>query len=365
MKMNKGFNVTMPNVAFAWGTQYHMSGDEFLLYAHLQFMRQGGQWNQTLTSVDMIIHYLGLETKNKQRDKDKVIESLNNLAEKGYITIDCVGNMKKDFFTVQQVQEILSTDFVAEVEEDGKTRKFMGYTKLSGEHYNLANNEGRALMMITYTGWRNNINYKVPKSEWVKVLGIAKSTLEESFIDYKTRFLDVIEGNHYKDEAGQIRQETNSYVIVDKEKPSVNLEEKTQKAKSESFLDKLRSQVTDITVMSDDNIFMEIFNKETFIRFKGYKAWKETTCPIVKEGGQKKINAMRASKNKIAGEVADRFEEEYQQYLANQKEHKEMLEYRTQQHLESLVSGDNVGEFVTAYRKKERERVDITDFLDD
>ncbi|MCK2017948.1 helix-turn-helix domain-containing protein [Peribacillus frigoritolerans] len=362
MKVNSKFNITMPNVAFAWGTQYHMTEGEFMLYAHLQFMRQGSQWNQTFTSVDMIIHYLGLGTKNKQRDKAKVIENLNSLVEKGYITIDCEGDMKKVYFTVKQVQEILSTNFVVEFEENGKNRKFMGFTKLSGEHYNLANNEGRALMTITYTNWRNNINYNVPKSEWVKVLGIAKSTLEDCFNDYKERFLNVFEGNHYQNEQGQIRQETNSHVIADKKKQPIKLEDKEKKVKAESFLDKLRSQVTDLTVMRDDNIFMQIFDKNTFIEFKGYKAWKETTCPFVKVNGQKKIDAMKASENKIAGEVADKLEREYQEYLLNQKQQREMIDKQIARYEDDMYVPE---EFLSSYVKKEKPSIDITYYLED
>ncbi|MED4005004.1 hypothetical protein P4629_06265 [Priestia aryabhattai] len=357
MKMNKGFNITMPNVAFAWGTKYHMTEDEFMIYAHLQFMRQGGQWNQTLTSVDMIIQYLELKTKNKQRDKEKVIANLNSLVEKGYITIDCEGDMKKVFFTVKQVQGILSTDFAVEFEEDGKNRRFMGFTKISGEHYNLANNEGRALMVITYITWRNNINYKVPKSEWIKVLGIAKSTLEDWFNDYKERFLQVFEGSHYINEQGQIRQETNSHVIADKGKQPINLEEKSKKAKTESFLGKLRSQVTDITVMSDDEIFMQIFDKNTFLEFKGYKAWKETTCKFVKTNGQKKLDTMRASKNHIAGKVADKLEREYQEYLSHQKQQSEWMEQQMARHDDVWKS--NGEEFISSYVKKEKSSDDF------
>lgn len=365
MKVNNKFNITMPNVAFAWGTQYHMTQDEFMLYAHLQFMRQGGQWNQTFTSIDMIIHYLGIETKNKQRDKAKIIENLNRLVEKGYITIDCEGDMKKVFFTVKQVQEILSTNFVVEFEEDGKNRKFMGYTKVSGIHYNLANNEGRALMTITYLTWRNGINYRVPKSEWVKVLGIAKSTLEDCFNDYKERFLQVFEGNHYQNEQGQIRQETNSHVIVEEKKQSINLEE-------EDFLDKLRSQVTDLTVISNEEIFMQIFDKNTFIEFKGYKAWKETTCNFVKGEGQKKIDKMKVSKVKdgYAGKKVNSLEKEYQESIEHQKNQTEMIERMAQQHLIELESSDIEGDdeilgFVTSYRRKEKSGVDFTAFLDD
>lgn len=363
MKINEKFFVVVPNVAFAWGSKYHLTSEEFMLYAHIQFMRQSSQWNQSFTSVDMIIYYLGLNTTNKQRDKQKVIKNLNGLMEKGYITIECEGSLKKNFFVAKQVQEILSPSFTVEIKEDGKILKFKGFTKISGEHYNLSNNEGRALMTIAYITWRQNINYKVPKSEWVKVLDIVKSTVEESFNDYQERFLKIFEGNHYVNEVGQVRQETNLHKIVDMKKQPVNLKEDEKRVKSESFLSKLFNEVTDIKVIEDNEVFMQIFDKHTFIRFEGFRVWKETDCPVVNESGQKKIDSMRKSKNAFAGEAVDRLEKDYQEYLSNKEKNVERMTQTL-----SSVNGNQGSilsqEFFTSYVKKEKSP-DITAFLDD
>jgi len=374
MKMNEQSNIVLPNGAFAWGTKYHLTTDEFLLYVHLQFMKQIGQWNQTITSIDMLIQNLGLQTKNKQRDKAEVITNLRSLEKKAYIKIDCDGDIKKAFFTVMQVQELLSPKFIVEIDEGGKKRTFKGFTKLSGELYNLANNEGRALMVIACIEWRKKINYDVPKSEWVKILGIAKSTLEASFKDYEKRFLHIVKGDYYQNEQGEIRQETNSYTVMDQDKASTKLEETVEKYKVENDLDKMRERVTDSFIKNDNKIFMQIFDKKTYIEFEGYIAWKKTNCEYVKREGQKKIDKMLASqvKDGYVGRVVERLETEYQEYIELRKKQHDTLELMSQKHLEELESmdedtsvTDETLEFVTPYIKKDKSDEDFTSFLDD
>ncbi|MFP3321987.1 hypothetical protein R0K05_02730 [Planococcus sp. SIMBA_160] len=362
MKMNEKFFITVPNVAFAWGTDYHLTTDEFMLYSHLQFMRQGSQWNQTYTSVDMIIYFLESETKNKQRDKNKIIKNLEKLVEKGYVTIECNGSIKKDFFLVKQVQEILSSEYIVEIEENNVKRKFKGFTKVTGEQYSLANNEGRALMTIAYVTWRNKIDYKIPKSEWTKVLSIAKSTLEISFNDYQDRFLMVTEGSYYLNELQQVRQETNSHAITDVRKKPVDLASKTKGPKHEEYLDSLRSRVSDIKVLDDNEVFMQIFDKNTFIRFKGFRVWKETKCLIVKESGKKKIESMRASENQYSSKAVDKLEIEYKEYQ-NNKANSERLAAQHISSEEGDVNSSFNHEFYSSYKKKKSR--DITAFLDD
>ena len=374
MKMNEQSEIVLPNVAFAWGTKYHLTTDEFILYVHLQFMRQVGQWNQTMTAIDMLIQNLCLQTKNKQRDKAQVITNLRSLEEKGYIEIDCDGDIKKAFFTVKQVQELLSAEFIVEIYEEGKKRIFKGFTKLSGKLYNLANNDSRALMVIAFIEWRKRIKYDVPKSEWVKLLGIAKSTLETAFKDYEKRFLHIVKGEYYQNEQGEIRQETNSYAVMDKDKSSTKLEETVEKYKVENYLDKMRETVTDNDIRNDNKIFMQIFDRKTYIEFEGYRAWKETNCEYVKREGQKKIDRMLASKTKdgYAGKVVARLETEYLEYIERKKSQQDVLEHMSQKHLEELEAMDGntsvmdeTLEFVTSYIKKDKSDEDFTAFLDD
>lgn len=353
--MNDSFNILIPNVAFAWGTKYHLKDNEFMLYSHLQFMRQGSQWNQTYTSVEMIIKYLGLKTKNKQRDKENVIKILNNLVGKGYITIsfdDDVkeGDIKKDFFTVKQVQGIFSENNVVEFEDNGKNRIFKGYTKVSGEHYNLAENEGRALMTIVYINWRRKIKYDVPKSEWVKVLSISKSTLEDSMNNYKDRFLKVIPGEYFNDVNGEVRQKTNKHLILYTKNRQTDSNDLT-KDKNKIYLEKMWSKVTDTKVKSNQGVFLQIFDKNTYMRIDGFKVWKETTCNFVKINGQKKIDAIKQSDKKFSDKVISNLEKRYKEIIENEKKITKILINNLSNEEEEY---ENYEEYSSNYVKKDR-----------
>lgn len=352
--VNDSFCVVVPNVAFAWGTKYHLKDSEFMLYAHLQFMRQGSQWNQTYTSVEMIIKYLGLRTKNKQRDKEGVIKNLKSLVEKGYITIsfdnDDVGDIKKEFFAIKQVQEIFSEKNVVEFEDNGKNRIFKGYTKLSGEHYNLAENEGRALMTIAYINWRSKIKYDVPKSEWVKVLSISKSTLEDSMNNYKDRFLKVIPGEYFSDLNGEVRQKTNKHLILDSKNTQTESNDFNNKDRNKIYLEKMWSKVNDMRVKSNNNVFLQIFDKNTFIRIDGFKVWKETTCDFVKRNGQKKIDAIKQSNKNFSDKVISNLEKKYDEMVKNEKKITEMITFTSSNEEEY----ENYEEYSSSYVKKDR-----------
>lgn len=141
-----------------------------------------------------------------------------------------------------------------------------------------------------------------------------------------------------------------------------NLQKITKEAIVETALDKAFAKVTDVKIKLDIDLFNQIFDKNTKWKDNGYKAWKETNCKFVKEGGQKKVDAMKASKNKVAGEVAERLEREYQKHILEQKQQNEQIEKQIVRH-ENMWGTDE--EFISSYVKKEKSNNDITDFLDD
>jgi hypothetical protein len=239
---------------------------------------------------------------------------------------------------------------------------FKGFTRIEWNEYNLAENNGYYLMIITYVKWRTNTelkyDYKICIREWENVLNVSDKTARDR-LEECDRFITKITGCHFHDEHGQVKQEANTYTLNTEVHNPSKITETHQEMKRESYLDKERQKATDIKVISDENIFKQIFDKKTFIKFEGYKVWKETECPHVKEAGQKKIDAMRRSPNKVSCEVADRLEREYQEYLADQKQQKELFE-------KQMASfNDEYEEFVPSFVMKPRPRNDFTDFLDD
>ncbi|MBE5107255.1 hypothetical protein IGI01_18805 [Bacillus thuringiensis] len=129
-------------------------------------------------------------------------------------------------------------------------------------------------------------------------------------------------GKGYHDEQGQYKQEAYTYEITTgKQIPTVasNLEKIERESRRITILENEMAKVTDEEVLTNGEIFKQIFDKSTKWKFNGYKIWKETTCPHVKQAGQKKIDAMRKSINTVASEVAHRLERDYQEHLEHQK----------------------------------------------
>ncbi|MGR5919544.1 hypothetical protein ACT7DD_01235 [Bacillus paranthracis] len=80
---------------------------------------------------------------------------------------------------------------------------------------------------------------------------------------------------------------------------------------------KEKEKVTDLLVKFDDVVFNEIFDKTVKFDWKGYRAWKETECDIVKQAGAKKFEILEKAGQ---GWVREKLETEYQDYLSKQKQ---------------------------------------------
>ncbi|WP_144609707.1 hypothetical protein [Bacillus cereus] len=363
MKMNnKKSYVIIPNVAFGFGTKYHLNKDEFMMFAHLQFMKQIGLENTTVTIVDMLVKGLKWETSTKSRDKKRVVDALEGLLTKGYITIEHDGKILKDILVITINKEMEKLEAETKVEWKENPFIWKGFTQVSYDKYNLAENNGYYLVAISYITWRDNAKHtwRISIKEWEGIFGVTDKTARE-ILGGCGEFITKITGNHYKDEAGQVKQEANQYTMKTVSVES-NLQKITKETIVETALDKAVTKVTDVKIKLDIDLFNQIFDKNTKWKFNGYKAWKETTCKFVKEGGQKKVDAMKASKNKVAGEVAERLEREYQKHILEQKQQKEQIEKQIVRH-ENTWGTD--GEFISSYVKKEKSNNDVTDFLDD
>lgn len=356
--INKKSYAIIPNVAFGFGTKYHLNIDEFMLFAHLQFMKQVGLENTTVTMVDMLNKGIGWNTSTKSRDKKRVVEALEGLKTKGYITLEHEGKILKDTLVITINKELEKLEAVTKVDWKENPFVWKGFTKVNCDKYNLAENNGYHLMAICYTMWRENAQHKwrISIKEWEGIFGVTDKTAREILIGCE-KFITKIRGSHYLDGEGKVKQEANQYTMQTVSVES-NIQRNTNEIIAETALDKAFAKVTDIEVKTNINLFNQIFDKNTKWKFDGYKAWKETTCPFVKEGGQKKIDSMYKSPNKIAWEVADRLEREYQEYLSKQKQQSEWLDRQ-------MASMDEYEEYVPSYVMKPKYNNDIIDFLDD
>ncbi|RGO21770.1 hypothetical protein DXB28_12160 [Bacillus cereus] len=353
LKMTTDNYIQIPNVAFGFGTEYKLNDDELKVFAYLQFAKQVGTM-VVRTNIEIIIEDLNWETTSASRDKKKVAMALSNLSEKGYITITfkegAKNDVKKDNFTVTINDVMKSVEVKSEVDWKQKPFTFKGYTEIKASEYNLAEKNDYHLMVMAYYNWRNNaqFEYAICDKEWCEVLELGMTRTREIIND--CTFLTKVSGKKYQDENGQWKQETNQYVKSTSVKPDLKGIETENK--NLTILEKEREKVTDENVLLDDDVFKQIFDKNTFIKFKGYKAWKETTCDHVKKAGQKKFEILEKAGQSWVGE---KLESQYQEHLENQQRTHRMMEI----HMNEFKGHE---EWTSSYKPKE---IKEENFFDD
>ncbi|HFJ9262725.1 hypothetical protein ACQVQJ_08305 [Bacillus paranthracis] len=353
MKMTEDNYIQIPNVAFGFGTECKLNNDELKVFAYLQFMKNVGTMN-IRTHVTIIVEDLGWTTSKASRDNAKAGKALEGLRDKGYITLSFNGDVKKNALAIEINDEMKKV--VAESTVDWKTKafKFSGYTEIKANEYNLAEENDYHLAIMTYHKWRENLEkkygfkYDICDKEWCEVLELGMTRTREIIND--CTFLTKVSGKKYQDENGQWKQETNHYVKSTSVKP--DLKEIETENKNLTILEKEREKVTDENVLLDGDVFKQIFDKNTFIEFKGYKAWKETTCDYVKKAGQKKFEILEKAGQSWVGEKLER---EYQERLENQQRTHRMMEF----HMNDF---EGYEEFQPSYKPK---KVEENNFFDD
>jgi hypothetical protein len=289
----KGFT-NIPNVAFGFGTEYHMTADEMMVYSNLQLSKQIGlmETDVTVTMVDMLVATLNWETPSKPaRAKKRVTDALEGLVSKGYIEIVCDGDMKKSVLTVTVKTDVKDAQAQTAVEWKENPFIWKGFTQLSTNEYNLANGNGQHLIVVDYTKWRENakFDWKIAYKEWESILNVSHNTAVEIIKECES-FVIKISGATYRNEQGQAKQEPNTYIVKDEKK--VNIEKKEKEVKKQSYLEKFAEKVTDVRVKFDNDLLMQMFDSNTKINYRGYTAWLETECPVYKAEGEKKFTML-------------------------------------------------------------------------
>lgn len=326
--------VQIPNVAFAFGTEYKLNNDELKVLTYLQFMKNVGTM-KIRTHVTIIVEDLGWATSKSSRDNTRVANALEGLLDKGYIAMTFNKEIKKDALAIEiTIDKSKKAEAKSKVEWKANPFNFKGYTEIKVSEYNLAGKDDYHLTVMAYHNWRANakFEYAIADKEWAEVLEL--SAKHARAIIENCDFLTKISGEKFINEQGQWQQETNQYIKSVQTKVS-DIESNN---KNMTILEKEWEKVTDENIKLDSEIFNQIFNKKEYFKFDGYKAWKETTCEYTKQAGQKKIDAI--AKSEKGAFVVKRLEEDYEQYIANQKQTEAMMK----RHQESQIDDFEVDE---------------------
>ncbi|MEK4752294.1 hypothetical protein MKX72_07355 [Priestia sp. FSL R5-0597] len=322
LKMTRRTFAVLPNVAFAGGTEYHLTKDELMVFVHIQFVKQVGLMDTQITRIytDMLLEDLEWKTTTASRDNKRVVTALEGLEKKGYIVIQFDGKkITNSLLTITVVEEMMKVGTHVSVKWKDKPLPFKGYTKIEGDDYNLAEVDGQKMTVIAYVLWRSGIEgYKIAFKEWQLVLNVSDKTAQSIINDCDSN-INIIRGEKYKDENGQWRQEPNTYELKKNMSTKSKLEKEKQEVTSMTYLEKFASTVTDPRYMGDMEVIKELYDKDTPLDWKGYEAWKETTCPNLKKAGND-LFAILEKKGQTW--LKEKLEKEYQ----DRKKHQTAIE---------------------------------------
>lgn len=353
--INKRSYIIIPNIAFGFGTEFHMTTDEFMVFGYLQLAKSVGLENQIMTMVDVILEALYWNTSNTSRDRSRVIEALTGLRDKGYITVEFSGTkMASSVLTITINKGMEGVEATSTVEWKENPFTFKKFTRVEYYEYNLAKGNGEHLMVTAYTKWRENlkktknITYKIAYPEWQAVLNVSYNKAVDTIKECEP-FIEKITGSYFKDENGQWKQETNEYSV---KQPISNVKELEKKAKEMNVHEKFAEKVTDLRYKFEDNILKQINDYGTKWELDGYTAWVETECPILKEAGEKKFKILE---NNGLVWIKENLENKYE---------KRQLHIKHQQKsIENQIA--DYEPWVSSYKKPEKSKSGFTDFLDD
>ncbi|MEK5500436.1 hypothetical protein [Bacillus sp. FSL M8-0168] len=365
LKMTTKKYIQIPNVAFAFGTDYKLNKDDIKVYAYLRVIEPFR--TMIRTNVEFIVEDLDWKTTKVSRDKTRVANALQNLMDKGYIKIIFKKDIKKENLKIEINDSMKDVEAQSTVDWKQKPFRFSGYTNIQADEYNIAGENNYHLLIIGYYLWRENLKkkynfeYAICDKEWAEVLELGVTRTRTIINDY-TPFLNKISGAKYKDNHGQWKQEPNQYKM-DKH---MSVESKINKVESEvksmSYREQHAEKVTDKKILMNQKIFDAIFDfKKGRLDAESYKAWKETKCEHTKKTGQLKIDKLM----KLEGgrNLVDRLEREYQQDIKDAEARERSLEHQrlmAEKHMEEMEFWDD--EFVSNYKRKES-RNDISAFL--
>ena len=299
----KNFNeksyIIIPNVSFGFGTEYHLTPDELLVYTHLQMLKGYGYKHQIITSVALLAEILDWSKAKASRGKDRVVTALVGLESKGYIENEInKGTLKTaPMIVVTIFKEVEEAELKTEVEWRDSDFTWKGFTKITSTEFEQVETDGQQLMILAYALWRENakFEYKISYKEWSLVLGVSEKTVRNIMSDF-----DVVEkksGKIIVSEDGKVTQEPNSYKVNDKKPDMEEVKSEGEKKAKKGFNIEEKFQefvigITDDNYFGEIDILRQVFMKDVFLTVDSYKAIKETTCETLKEAGEAKLSRL-------------------------------------------------------------------------
>jgi hypothetical protein len=307
-EMKKGNYVQIPNKIFAFDSEYFMTNDELSVYFMLCRMVSARNHQKVECNIELINSKIDFRYSDESKNKNIIKKALTGLHEKKYIIL----SFSDDKLNNNTLLSVYIAKIYSEVVMSGNL-KFKGYTEVYDDMYDACKGNIQHLKVLIYVDWRSQIGFDIPLSQWEKVLDVSNKTAVKILDECITAKIINKERGQYYVENGKPRQETNSYSVVSEEDREIKEDIKP------SFTKKVNTMVNASMRREESNEQRshKLFGNDK-LNGNDYFVWITTECPILKEHGNKRFNAI-ANKSEGGKNLVASWKKEAENCLKQEK----------------------------------------------
>lgn len=324
-KSNEKF-VKIPMKMLAYASPSYATDDEIAVYYEIVYHGWIREMSISHVNVELLYARLQWDKSTPSRGKKRVITALKGLKQKGYISIDSNGEeIDATSYLVIRTPRKMSKLFDEKI-PCGNTI-YSGYEEVPESIMKIAKaddkNIGQRLKILTYVQWRHNIGYGVCFDEWANVLQVSPSTAKRIIKSLKEEgIINVKSGEYYTDTDGNKRQKPNQYSIKAQREEDEDGYNPTVTQRQNKFM-----KVADLLMATTDNRMrsrLNLFEYGSDLSEEDMYIYLTTECPIVKEWGKKRFDAI--SKNVSGKAMVEDWESKARKMMLQPKQGPEKIE---------------------------------------
>ncbi|MFW7949307.1 hypothetical protein [Vagococcus fluvialis] len=293
--------VKIPSSALAIGSDKKLTVEEINLFAWLQTMINWLDFRKKhyhiSCDLNLLVKVLGLNKNNLSRGKNKVMENLISLKEKGYLSFE-----ETEYKTLEIKLHIKQDDVKAKPNFANKEMKYAGFIKIPISSLNKVKTK-YDITIVALVVLRSGIeNYQITRSEWQEVLDVSVKTAVD--VVNKCDLVETIIGKYVSEN----RQEANTYILKENSNTETLQDEfvidnNLKKAKSnkkskkteETPITNMHRQITDPKVVDDFETFEKLVDFNKKMDSEAYLVYLESDDSKLIELTDRKIERMKNS----------------------------------------------------------------------
>lgn len=293
--------VKIPSSALAIGSDKKLTVEEINLFAWLQTMINWLDFRKKhyhiSCDLNLLVKVLGLNKNNLSRGKNKVMENLISLKEKGYLSFE-----ETEYKTLEIKLHIKQDDVKAKPNFANKEMKYAGFIKIPISSLNKVKTK-YDITIVALVVLRSGLgNYQITRSEWQEVLDVSVKTAVE--VVNKCDLVETRIGKYVSEN----RQEANTYILKENSNTETLQDEfvidnNLKKAKSnkkskkteDNFVTRMHHQITDPKVVDDFETFEKLVDFNKKMDSEAYLVYFESDDSKLIELTDRKIEKMKNS----------------------------------------------------------------------